>query len=157
MHMEPDAVTFLLPVRQRGRTVGVSDTLEQELSVTHRNTTPRVGFNNAGLCATLVAPRQPLAMSTQQQDVATVDGDSMRSHQADSGIVQTKLKIFFFKIKNPSSCIVMHVRTLWVCDEGSNLQEESRTLGHEDESDECRQSRKQAHEYEQPPAVHLEL
>lgn len=56
-----------------------------------------------------------------------------------------------------SSSIMVCVSALGVLDQGSNLQQESRTLWHEDESDKCGQSRKQAYENEQPPAVHLEL
>lgn len=39
----------------------------------------------------------------------------------------------------------------------SNLQEESRALRHEHESDECSQCRKETHQDKQSPAVHLKM
>lgn len=155
LYMEPDAVTLRsscsLPDREE-ELWWCCDTLEQE---PHCNSSCR--FNNA-FEQGCVAPQQPFTMFTQQYDVTAVDGDSMLFHQSDGGIVQPELTFFSgIKKKKTSSSIIIHVWALWVFDEGSNLQEESWTLRHEDESDKCCQSGKQAYEYKQPPAVHLKL
>lgn len=91
LHMEPDAVTLrsscFLSDRQRGGTVGVCDSVEQEPTVAHKHNSCTGG---AGLRATLVAPWQPVAMFTQQQDVTTAAGDSTLFHPSNAGVVQTK-------------------------------------------------------------------
>lgn len=148
LHMEPDAVTLrsscFLSDRQRGGTVGVCDSVEQEPTVAHKHNSCTGGrgcvppwwrLGSLSLClpsSRMLLLRPVTRRSFTHQTLASFKPNEQRRRAC------------------LSDCELI---LRW----HSDLQEESRTLGHEDESDECRQSRKQADEYEQPPAVHLKL
>lgn len=69
-----------------------------------------------GMCAALVAPWQPFAMFTQQEDVTTVDGDSTFSTNQTVGLFALQTEAIFLNVSQrwlendpaASSCMFQH-------------------------------------------------